>query len=125
MASETQRKYRRRSATEWRALVAQQAVSGLTIGAFCRKVSVCTASFYRWRELLQKDSESAMTAVVTDPVSTLATRIATAPRRKPDFVDLGTLDDLAPSARRNDTASSRVELRLELGGGLVLHLVRG
>jgi hypothetical protein len=40
MASETQRKYQRRSAEGWRALLAQQAVSGLTIGAFCRKVSV-------------------------------------------------------------------------------------
>ena len=39
MASETQRKYQRRSAEGWRALLAQQAVSGLTIGAFCRKVS--------------------------------------------------------------------------------------
>ena len=49
MASETQRKYQRRSAEGWRALLAQQAVSGLTIGAFCRKVSVrSAASFYRW-----------------------------------------------------------------------------
>lgn len=86
---------------------------------------MCTGSFYRWRELLLKDSESDMAAVVADPVSTIATRTATASSGKADFVDLGTLGDLAPSARRNDTASSRVELRLELGGGLVLHLVRG
>ena len=40
-------------------------------------------------------------------------------------VDLGALEDLAPPAPRDDAASSHVELRLELGGGLVLHLVRG
>ncbi|WP_428946840.1 IS66 family insertion sequence element accessory protein TnpA [Acidithiobacillus ferrooxidans] len=113
MALQTQRKYQRRSAAEWRALVAQQAVSGLPIGAFCRKVSVSTASFYRWQGLLQKNGDSGMAAAVT------------APRRTPDFVDLGALEDLAPSARRDAAASPRVELRLELGGGLVLHLVRG
>ncbi|MBN6739568.1 hypothetical protein JKG47_03285 [Acidithiobacillus sp. MC6.1] len=101
-------------------LVAQQAVSGLTIGAFCRKVSVSTASFYRWQGLLQKDGDSGMAAAVTDRVPA-----AMAPRRTPDFVDLGALEDLAPSARRDDAALSRTELCLELGGGLVLHLVRG
>ena len=49
----------------------------------------------------------------------------TPPHRTPDFVGLGALEDLAPPARRDDAASPRVELRLELGGGLVLHLVRG
>ncbi|OYV74306.1 MAG: hypothetical protein B7Z70_12135 [Acidithiobacillus ferrivorans] len=90
MASETQRKYQRRSAEGWRALLAQQAVSGLTIGAFCRKVSVSTASFYRWRELLQKNGDSGMAAAVTDRVPT-----AMAPHPTPDFVDLGALEDLA------------------------------
>ena len=50
---------------------------------------------------------------------------ARAPQRAPDFVDLCALEDLAPPARRDDAALPRVELRLELGGGLVLHLVRG
>ena len=120
MASETQRKYQRRSAEGWRALLAQQAVSGLTIGAFCRRVSVSTASFYRWRELLQKNGDSGMAAAVTDRVPT-----AMAPHPTPDFVDLGALEDLAPPVPRDDAALPRVELRLELGGGLVLHLVRG
>ena len=100
--------------------LAQQAVSGLTIGTFCRKVSVSTASFYRWRELLQKNGDPGMAATVADQVPA-----ATAPRRTPDFVDLGALEDLAAPAPRDDAASPHVELRLELGGGLVLHLVRG
>ena len=109
----------RDSAEGWRALLAQQAVSGLTIGAFCRKVSVSTASFYRWRELLQKNGNPGM-AAVTDRVP-----IAMTPHRTPDFVDLGALEDLAAPVPRDDTALPRVELRLEFGGGLVLHLVRG
>ena len=76
MASETQRKYQRRSAEGWRVLLAQQAVSGLTIGAFCRKVSVSTASFYRWRELLQKNGNSGMAAAVTDRVPAANTPVA-------------------------------------------------
>jgi transposase-like protein len=120
MQSDTQRRYQRRSAEGWRALLAQQAVSGLTIGAFCRKVTVSTASFYRWRELLQKNGDSGMAAALTDRVPA-----AMAPCRAPEFVDLGALEDLAAPARRDDAASPRVELRLELGGGMVLHLVRG
>ncbi|OCX75063.1 hypothetical protein A6M27_05880 [Acidithiobacillus thiooxidans] len=76
MASGTQRKYQRRSAEGWRALLAQQAVSSLTIGAFCRKASVSTASFYRWRELLQKNGNSGMAAAVTDRVSAANTPVA-------------------------------------------------
>jgi len=125
MASETQRKYQRRSAEGWRALLAQQAVSGLTIGAFCRKVSVSTASFYRWRELLQKNGDSGMAAAVTDRVPAVTALAGTAPHPTPDFVDLGALEDLAAPVPRDDAALPRVELRLELGGGVVLHLVRG
>ena len=120
MQSDTRRRYQRRSAEGWRALLAQQAASGLTIGAFCRKVTVSTASFYRWQELLQKNGDSGMAAAVTDRVPAHAT-----PHRTPDFVDLGALEDLAAPVPRDDAASPRVELRLELGGGMVLHLVRG
>ena len=73
-----------------------------------------------WQGLLQKDGDPDMAAAVTDRVPA-----ATAPRRAPEFVDLGALEDLAPPARRDDAALPRTELRLELGGGLVLHLVRG
>ena len=124
MQSDTRRRYQRRSAAEWRALVAQQAVSGLTIGAFCRKVFVSTASFYRWQGLLQKDGDPGM-AAVTDRVPAVTALAATAPRRTPDFVDLGALEALAAPVPRDAAASPCVELRLELGGGLILHLVRG
>ena len=94
MASQTQKKYQRRSAAEWRALLDPQATSDLSVCTFCRKVSVSTASFYRWRELLQKNSDSGM-AAVTDRVPAVTALAATAPHRTPDFVDLGMLEDLA------------------------------
>ncbi|MBN6741580.1 hypothetical protein JKG47_13725 [Acidithiobacillus sp. MC6.1] len=120
MASQTQRKYQRRSAAQWRALLDAQATSGLSVGTFCRKVSVCMASFYRWQGVLQNDGDPVRSAAVTDQVP-----VAMAPRRTPDFVDMGALEDLAAPVPRDDAASPRVELRLDLGGGLVLHLVRG
>jgi hypothetical protein len=39
MQSDTRRKYQRRNAAEWRALLYAQATSGLSVGTFCRKVS--------------------------------------------------------------------------------------
>ena len=67
----------------------------------CRREAVSTASFYRWRGLLeQHDGGEGL------PV-----------RSQPAFVDLGALR--AESAR-----GAPIELRLDLGGGLTLHLVR-
>ncbi len=108
MASQTQRKYQRRSAAEWRALLDAQATSGLSVGTFCRKVSVCTASFYRWQGVLEGhgDAGPGTSETVADRVPARAT-----PRRTPDFVDLGALEDLAAPVPRDDAASPRVELR--------------
>lgn len=101
-------KRRRLSAGAWRGVLARFASSGLTVQAFCRRELISTASFYRWRSLL----EGASADVERPPkVSIAATASPT-----PGFVDLGTL---------RPTGSSRLELRLDLGGGLLLHLVRG
>lgn len=87
------------------AIMARFAESGLAVAAFCRRELISTSSFYRWRSLL---SGSLPREVVTrSPPS--ETRGAAA------FVDLGTL----PSSREP------LELRLDLGGGVLLHLVRG
>ncbi|OCX78214.1 hypothetical protein A6P08_20075 [Acidithiobacillus thiooxidans] len=66
------------------------------------------------------DTGTGTSETVADRVPARAT-----PHRTPDFVDLGALEDLAAPVPRDDAASPRVELRLELGGGMVLHLVRG
>ena len=96
----------RRGAEGWRALVTQFASSGQTVRAFCQHASVSPASFYRWRSLLGTAAE-----VGHVPVASAL------PLAKSGFVDLGPL--LAPSS-----SSPSFELHLDLGGGLMLHLVR-
>ncbi len=99
-------KRRRLSAGSWRGMLTRFASSGLTVQAFCEREAVSTASFYRWRSRLQAtfagEGRPGEAAVESSPT--------------PEFVDLGTL---------RPTTSSRCELRLDLGGGVLLHLVRG
>ena len=115
----------RRSAQAWQALLDEQRMSGLTVTAFCRQVPISPASFYRWQGRLQPQGVSGRGATVSDAhaIPTVTTRMATS--HPPDFVDLGALEDLAASTRQQDVPAQRVELRLDLGAGLVLHLVRG
>jgi putative transposase len=96
----------RPSAALRRAIMARFAESGLGVEAFCERESISASSFYRWRSLL---SGSATREVVARPASNTTTRKAA------EFVTLGTLQ----------TAHVPLELRLDLGGGVVLHLVRG
>jgi len=104
-------KRRRRLGVEgWRGLLAQFVVSGLTVSAFCAREAVSAASFYRWRSQFGAESEVAQRLPVVPVVKRGDAKTA--------FVDLGALG-------RSDGLSSRFELRLELGGGLVLSLVRG
>ena len=97
-------KRQRLGADGWREMLSRFVDSGLTTEAFCRREAVSTASFYRWRKLL---------GMAPAPDRALARRppLDSSPS---GFVDLGTLGE-----RRE-----RVELRLDLGGGLTLQLVR-
>lgn len=95
---------RRLRAREMRALVARFAQSAMTVERFCRDEAISTSSFYRWRTLLSGGDRG----VATRGTSSVAAGAA-------DFVALGTLRP----------AHERMELRLELGDGVVLHLVRG
>ena len=99
---ETGRK-KRRSRDEWRALLRRFEESDLSLAAFCRAEAVSVASVQRWRGLLGHR------------VGQDVQQIEAA---KPAFVDLGALP-LAGSQ------PARFELTLDLGSGLVLHLVRG
>lgn len=102
MAERKKGKGSRRSRHEWRSLLAKFDGSGLGVDAFCRREAISAASLYRWRTLLGDggDSDRAVVACTT-----------------PAFVDLGTLDSAGASG-------PRIDLKLELGDGLVLHLVR-
>jgi putative transposase len=92
----------RRSAGQWRELLSRFASSGLGVTEFCRRESVSTASFYQWRCRL-----GAADRVVA--------RKAEAPAA---FVDLGAVSCGV------FTPAAAMELHLDLGGGLSLHLVR-
>ena len=98
-------KRRRLNEDAWRQMLSRFVDSGMTTQAFCRREAVSTASFYRWRVLL---------GMASVPDRTLA-RALPLESSSSGFVDLGTLGE-----RRE-----RVELRLDLGGGLTLQLVRG
>ena len=92
----------RRNRHEWRSLLAKFDASGVGVEAFCQREAISTASLYRWRNLLGHGG---------DGVESVARVTA------PAFVDLGTLGAAVAPA-------PRIDLKLDLGDGLVLHLVR-
>lgn len=103
MAGAIKHKWRRRSVGEWRELLARQGSSGQSVAAFCARESISVSSFRRWRALVA-------------PVGA-ATEARTRARQEA-FVDLGMLGS-------GGASRSRLELKLDLGDGVVLHLVRG
>ncbi len=121
--STPRRRAPRRSAQAWQALLDEQAESALPVTAFCHQACISPASFYRWQGRLRKG----LPDTGGNSAGTLSPAIpaVTAPQPIPDFVDLGALEDLPSPARREADAAHRLELRLDLGGGLILHLVRG
>ena len=94
----------RRSASEQRTMLRRYAASGQSAAAFCRREGISTASLYRWQAL------HGAALVQRNEVSPA--------ERAAGFVDLGALSMPMPSA-------GRLEVKLDLGEGLVLHLVRG
>lgn len=97
---------RRLGEAAWRGLLAAQARTGLPVAQFCSREGVSAASFYQWRSRLARGGQE----VLPDPSAVAMMREASPAA----FVDLGTLG-----------GGGRFELRLELGGGLVLQLARG
>ena len=97
----------RRSESAWREIVARQAESGLSVQAFCEREGIKGASLYGWRSRLQRETQDRGAAA-------RAPKKARLEKPTGEFIDLGAL-----SASR-----SRFEVRLDLGGGVLLHLVR-
>lgn len=101
MTGSTKGKGQRRSRSQWRSVLGKFGGSGLGVEAFCRREGISAASFYRWRSLLS-DAVDRGDIVGQDSA--------------PGFVDLGALSSHSPG--------SRLDLKLELGEGLVVYLVR-
>ena len=97
----------RRSESAWREIVSRQAESGLSVQAFCEHEGIKAASLYGWRSRLQQETQS------KSPVARAPRKLQEKPAE--EFIDLGTLS----------SSRSRFEVRLDLGGGVLLQLVRG
>jgi hypothetical protein len=54
------------STERWRALLAEQRGSGLSIAAFCRRAGVPLSSFYAWRRKLERVPVFAEARIVAD-----------------------------------------------------------
>lgn len=91
----------RRSAAQWRELIDQQAVSGLSAKAFCDRKAIVYASFIHWRRRLGE---------------ALPAR-ASASRRLPEFVELTPPADDEGEARR-------WIVELDLGAGVRLRIAQ-
>ena len=101
----TMQKITRRSEQAWRELVERQRRSGLSVLAFCRGEGISPWGLYGWRSRRLGKRKSAE-PVVSGPASA---------EPAAGFIDLGALGP----------RSTRCEIRLDLGGGVVLQVVRG
>lgn len=111
---ERQRKARvNRSPEQWHTLVREQRRSGLTVRRFCEQAGASAAAFARWRRHFAGMAEPT-TGVFWEAqrVTPSGDRAVAAPV---GFVEV------AQPARPLDAG---VKVRLELGGGIVLELVR-
>jgi transposase-like protein len=97
----------RRSESAWREIVARQEQSGLTVTEFCEREGLKAASLYGWRVRLRQE------AAGTKVSPTISDR-ARVERKAQEFIDLGAIG----------ASRGRFEVRLDLGGGMLLQLVR-
>jgi putative transposase len=97
----------RRSESAWREIVARQQQSGLTVTEFCKREGLTAASLYGWRVRLRQ----AATGKKTSQTIFDRDRVE---RTSEEFIDLGAIG----------SSRGRFEVRLDLGGGVLLQLVR-
>ncbi len=95
---------------KWRELLTRFNAGSDTIDAFCKREGIANSSFHRWRSRMEDSttqrSATAVNQRMPKPMQT-------------GFVDLGALR--LPSA----ATSGRLEITLDLGGGVTLRVARG
>lgn len=101
---------RRLGEQAWRKLLQRFAAGDQSVGDFCLAQQVSLSSFNRWRARL--GGAGAGLASATPAIKPSKTTVS-------NFVDLGALRTSAP------VGSGRLEFKLDLGGGVTLHVVRG
>ena len=104
-------KRRRLGEQGWREVLRRFEAEGATVGEFCRREGVSQSSLQRWRARLA--SAPSTTGCGQRKRSRDPQQVAGG-----GFVDLGAL------AGSDVSTGVRLELKLDLGGGLSLHLVR-
>ena len=92
----------RRSAATWRELFSRQMRSGVSVPQFCRLEGINAGVFRRWRLMLKRRSDAHSVELRSEPQAAVP------------FIDLGDLRSGGP----------RLEVRLELGAGVVLSIAR-
>lgn len=102
---------RRLSEAQWREVMQRFDGAFSTVEEFCADEGVSTTSFYRWRALLAQSRPAGHRPAVPARRNLAPVRAAAA---TPGFVDLGALGE----------CGAVLELRLDLGGGVVLQLSR-
>jgi transposase-like protein len=97
----------RRSESAWREIVARQGQSGLTVAEFCEREGLKAASLYGWRVRLRQQGAGKKTLPAIS-------KSAHPERTSAEFIELGAIG----------ASRGRFEVRLDLGGGVLLQLVR-
>lgn len=104
------RKRRRLNSQSWQVLLDRFDGAAMTVEEFCVREGLARSSFTRWRSRLRPAALRAATPLAAaQPVADVA---------KASFVDLGLLG----AAAAGEPAA--LDLRIDLGGGVSLHLVR-
>ena len=107
----TGRRRRRMDEQSWRVVLERFDAAATTVQEFCLREGLTRSVFMRWRARL-RPSSSRLPASAVDRAGALAP--------KPSFVDLGLLGASTAAAAEH----AGLDLRIELGGGLSVHLVR-
>lgn len=111
---------RRLDEQAWRAILERFEDAAMTVQEFCQREGLTRSVFLRWRARLRNSPT---------PLPVRAVAKAAAPVIKPSFMDLGLLGGATSAAGVTAAASSAdlhaaLDLRIELGAGISLHLVR-
>lgn len=104
---------RSKSRDQWQEVVHRYEHRRVSAEVFCQQEGICQASLFRWRKVLSPSLRVAPSAVLAvNQSESCATKAS-------PFVDLGRLD------AAGCVSADRLEIRLDLGGGLSLTLRRG
>ena len=93
-----------RKQAQWRQRLERFAHCGLPVKEFCQTESISLASFYRWQKELG----------IADG----------APSAPAGFINAGALRAERSQPQDEHSGAAALEIRLELGHGLVLHIAR-